>query len=250
VNTLTLVTGKGGVGKTRTSLLLAEADSRACLTETAPGLQEEAQNLGLKPKPILRFERSDLYEDFLASALKFPPLAKWLMKAPLFHSLLQLAPNLQELLTFSKWLELAEEQPLVVDAPATGHFLAYFQAIHAARNIFDGGTLKALADRAHKYLDSAESIEIVIVALPEHSALEEMKQIEEGVLKLYPHLKIRRILNRLHLKPETTLALPPNLKLLAEERPKREQQRAQDFNRPFEKVIAFGDRALSKASPS
>jgi anion-transporting ArsA/GET3 family ATPase len=242
VNKIQFVSGKGGVGKTRTSLLLSQQNPDAVLAEITDSLEEEAKELQLKPPRIYNFKRAQLAEELLARTIKIKTLSHLLAKSKLFHTLLNLAPNLHELLLIRKWFELAEDQALIVDAPSTGHFLAFFDAIKTAQKMFDGGTLRKIANELDDYFQDLTSIEIILVSLPEHSALEEMDEIEKRIKEIYPQLKIKKILNRVHHEPQTELKLSDELKLLAHERPKNERERTAGKN--FDHQITEGAFSL------
>ena len=84
---LTFVTGKGGVGKSRFSLLLAAKNPQSALAEAHAGLEAETQFLKIRPQPIYRFSREDLSEDFLTETLKIKTLAKIIGRSHLFQTL-------------------------------------------------------------------------------------------------------------------------------------------------------------------
>lgn len=236
---LHFVTGKGGVGKTRVALLLAQRFSQAVLAETSRGLKDEADRIDVSPPPIFRFDRTDLAEEFLISTVKIRAIAHWLSRSSLFQTLLSLAPNLHELLLVKKWVEICGESPVIVDAPSTGHFLAIFDAIETAQKVFDGGSLKSIANEVDGYLRT-EEIHIHIVAIPERSALLEMNEIEDHLRRLYPNFKIHRILNRKHSDPAPTLL--PELMEFAKSRKRSEDRRVENIT--FENQIDEGTHSL------
>jgi anion-transporting ArsA/GET3 family ATPase len=237
---LHFVTGKGGVGKTRLALLLAKKMPRAVLAETAQSLDDESKRVHFEPPPIYRFSRSDLAEDFLISTIKIRAIAQWLARSSLFQTLLSLAPNLHELLLIQKWVEICDENPVIIDAPSTGHFIAIFDAIKTAQVVFDGGSLRHIADEIDDFLNVHE-VHLHLVTIPEHSALAEMNEIEEKISSLYPKFKIHRILNRKHVAP-LSKDLPAELLQLATERARLEEMRVQ--NERFEKIILEGEESL------
>jgi anion-transporting ArsA/GET3 family ATPase len=238
---LNFVTGKGGVGKTRTALLLAMRTKRAVLAELTPALADEAQKIGYTRPRIYTFSRADLAEEFLNSTLKIKALAQWLSQSSLFQTLLSLAPNLNELLLFTKWIEVSRKFPLVVDAPSTGHFLTSLDAIQTAKEIFDGGSLRKIADDIDEFLRSSE-VTVSIVSIPERSALLEASEIERGIEARYPNFKIVRILNRRHHLPASATDLPSELRDFAQQRFSVEEQRLSGLS--FDEIIPEGTVSL------
>jgi len=235
------VTGKGGVGKTRFSVLLSHGEKKPLFEFTAAA-EEEARFLKL-PKPHLLSEsRQSLSEDFLASVVKISSIAKLISKAKLFQTLLQLAPNLYEILLLKKLVELSKDHPVVVDAPSTGHFIGMFEALKTAQSLFDGGFLKRAADEMETFFQDESQVEVYIVSLPEVSALEEMKIIESRLQELFPRLSVKRILNRKHLPAQEGLDLPHELQKLAYDRPRDEDERIQNLN--FDQVLLEGATRL------
>ena len=237
---LQFVTGKGGVGKTYYSLLLQRRNPRFSLAELTQALAAESEKWKLAIPPIFRFSQKDLAEAFLKRTLKIGPLSDWISENKLFQSLLDLAPNLTELLLLEQWTKFSEENPLIVDAPSTGHFIALFEAIHGAREIFEAGSLRTIADELHEYFDLfPERTEIHIVSLPEHSSLAEGLEIEARIQKLYPKIKIVHVLNRRHSIPSDLPSLDDPWRSLALKRPLLEEKRIQGRN--FSMIISDGD---------
>lgn len=239
---LRIVTGKGGVGKTRTSLLLQQKYPGHELWEYTQALTEEAQRLQIQDLKIHRTNAQTLLENFLRKTIKFSPLVKIASQSHLLQNILQLLPNLDELLLFHHWWTLSQKNPLIVDGPSTGNLIGYFQCVEMAQKFFDSGTLRAMADELQQACDQGTQIQVHIVTLAENSALEEMKEIQTALTKFYPKIPIRTHLNRIHEAPPSNLKLSPPLKELAYDRPKIEKERTQGVR--FDYQILEGGRLL------
>lgn len=224
---LHIFTGKGGVGKTRCSLLYAQRKDSVQLSEKGFGLFEESKKLDRKIPQYREITSRDLLEEFLIKVIKVESLAKFASRSRLLQNLVQLAPNMDELLMLKKWTHLAEEKCLIIDGPSTGNMTAMFDAVGTAIRMFDGGVLRKIADELDSVFQSGEGIHLWIVSLPENSALEEMKEIENHFSRLYPQIKIHKVLNRKHKVAPEGLELSDRLHRLAYERPSREDQRLQ-----------------------
>ncbi len=183
MSTLHFVTGKGGVGKTWVSKALHSQKSDSKLIST------------------LNYSRSQLAQDFVLRTIKIKLIASWLGQSQLFQTLLSLAPNLNELLLLHRLLEDSKAKPLIVDAPSTGNFIAIFEALRTAREIFDGGSLKSLSEEICEQINRPDHIFVHLVTLPENSSLEESQQIRDYLGKYFPRIQCEFILNRKHQKP-------------------------------------------------
>ncbi|MBN8555496.1 MAG: hypothetical protein J0L93_08630 [Deltaproteobacteria bacterium] len=235
---LYFVTGKGGVGKTRYSVLLSQKMKKAELAELSQALQSEAEKFKLSLSTIHSFSKETLGETFLKKSLRIPFLSHWISQSKIFQTLFQLAPNLYELLLLRQWIQIAENKDLIVDAPSSGHFIALLEAAKAAKEMFDGGSLHKLADEILKYFQKANTTSVFIVSLPETSALEESTAIEENLRKNYPKMRIQKILNRKHIAPPKELELSKNMQQLAYDRPKLEDERI--FSYTFDQILEEG----------
>lgn len=235
---LRIVTGKGGVGKTRITLLFHQKHPKTCLWEASHALEEEADRLGMKiPKPK-RTSSAELLEEFLAQSFGLKSVARFVSQFELLQNIFELAPNLDELLRFHHWKRISERNSLLVDGPSTGNFIGYFRSVKTALDFFDGGGLRKIAEEMDEFLNRATEIEIYGVALPENSALEELAEVEEELHRLYPNIRLHRILNRKHEMPEQQLALPERLHALAYKRPALEARRVSHLR--FDEIVKEG----------
>lgn len=243
---LHIVTGKGGVGKTRYSLLLAREIESAQLSERGQQLILESQKIGLVCPPIYHISLQDLLAEFLMGVIKVQSLASFAAKSKLLQNIVRTAPNLEELLLLKKWKLISNKHPLVVDGPSTGNLIALVESIKTAQSMFDTGFLRHIADELDQAFLEPHRIHIHIVSLPENSALEEMKQIHQRVKDIYPDIKIHLILNRRHQKPDAHFDQDPELSRLAFERPELEAKRIATYD--FDSVIFEGGTQLERAS--
>lgn len=195
---LKFVTGKGGVGKTRVSLLLHQLDPTSELAGSSVACLEESARLGLSTPRMLELGAEQLIADFLSGVIPFGALVRWASRRQLVQNLLYVAPHLDELLLLHQWIQRSKDRNLIVDGSSTGNFLGIMEAIPTALRMFDGGRLRNLAEDVQNFLGSSRGVEVWLVSIPENSALQEMDKLQESLRKLYPNLIIKRILNRFH----------------------------------------------------
>lgn len=222
IPSITFITGKGGVGKTFVAQLM------------------------LRQFPELRLEehysKSILTEEFLKRTLKSSTIAKFLSQSSVLQNLLSLAPNLEEILLARKWIEASEERSLLIDSPSTGNFISIFEALKTATQLFDGGSLKKLAEESLNFFGKENMAQVIIVSIPEVSSLEESHQIDIYISQNFPEMKRRHFLNRKHqdLSVEVARELPPLWAALAQERFARENDRLKNLPFSVEKIIFEG----------
>lgn len=242
---LHLVTGKGGVGKTRTTLLLQSRLPSARLVGDQ-SLLDEAQDMHFAPPKIIEFSRQVLAQDFLEKTLRLKALALFLGQSRLIQSLIGLAPNLHELLLLDEWIREAQRSPLLVDAPSTGNFIALFKALETALELFETGSLREMAERSKKFFRTPSNVRVWIVALPEESALAEAHDLHQFLQKHYPEIETSLVLNRIHKSSGPVPGLTDRWLELSEQRPQREAERLKKFEalgHRFELKISEGATA-------
>ncbi len=223
--TLHFVTGKGGSGKTRVSILLHRLLKSSVVSESSgTGLLQEAKAMGQFPVQLHPFKKEILFQKFLEESIKISIVRKLIATTSTAQTLLHLAPNLYELLLLREWIRLAESQDLIVDAPSSGNFLSLIDCPKTAIRVFDGGSMRAIADEVEAFFQTRQTV-VHIVTLPENSSLQEMRHIENEIQSKYPIFRIKRILNRLHTPTAPIPELSDRLQRLQLNRPIRERER-------------------------
>jgi hypothetical protein len=200
---LAFVTGKGGVGKTTVAYALgmaaAASGRRAIVCEIAS--QERGSKLfGVPP---LGFEERRLrrglwaisidpertIREYLQVQMPLRSMGSVLARSNLFGYLAAATPGLQEMVTMGKVWELSlnrRKSPdasrtydiVIVDAPATGHGIAFLQTPHDFRDLTRVGPLAHQAGRIEETLADPSATGVAVVARPEEMAVNEAIQLE------------------------------------------------------------------------
>lgn len=207
--TLTLVVGKGGVGRSTIAQGLALAATqrgeRATYVQlgvaatsmpqaTRPGGGEPAQN-GLLT--WLALDGTAALEAVAAPLFGSRRIAKSVLNNFAIARLLDVVPALREYALLAAALELAEAgQTVVVDMPATGHGVAWLGVAGRLANLVPSGRTRDQALRLDAALRDPRLTSIVAVTLPEPLVLAETQQlrsiIESELGRDVDHLVINR----------------------------------------------------------
>lgn len=193
---LVVLTGKGGVGKSLVGTALAvaarEAGRRVLFVEIQAPVSA-ARYLGAPPvghepvevRPGLFMANLDppaTMEEFVRERIPLEMLVRRVLQSPVYHRFFAAAPGLKELILLGKIMVLTEaldrsRRPLydlvVVDAPATGHGLAFLKVPQAASDAIPVGPVGHNARRVLALLRDPRRTAVVLVAVPEEMAVVE-----------------------------------------------------------------------------
>jgi anion-transporting ArsA/GET3 family ATPase len=202
---LLILTGKGGVGKSMVGAALAvaarERGKRVLLVEVAAAL-EAARLLGAAPSRgretkvlpdlyTLNLDPRAVMDEYVHHVVKLEIVARRITESPLYQRFFAAAPGLKELMLLGKIMVLEEERHrfstrpawdlIVVDAPATGHGLAFLEVPLVASSAIPLGPVGANARRVLALIRDGARTAVLVVAMPEEMAVVEGLQLEKAV---------------------------------------------------------------------
>jgi anion-transporting ArsA/GET3 family ATPase len=197
---LVVLTGKGGTGKSvvGASIALAarERGKRVLLVEvdaplaasrllgerpSRPGVESEA----LPGLFTLNLRGRDAMDEYVRHVVKIDLLARRVLESPLYSRFFAAAPGLKELMTLGKVMVLEQARArggrplwdlIVLDAPATGHGLAFLKVPLVASTAVPVGPVGHNARRVLGLLRDPARSALVVVAIPEEMAVVEALQ--------------------------------------------------------------------------
>lgn len=194
-----LVTGKGGVGKTVVSTLIAmraaKAGRRVLLCETSGAERVPA----LFGRPAKGYEISEVHprlhtmsitslaaiEDYVVQQVHFRRLYRMVFRNRIIGPFMDAVPGLHDLIQLGKVFDLERERAglrpawdlLVVDAPATGHGLTMLASPRAMMELTVAGPFHENAKAVAALFDDAARTALVLVSLPEEMPLNETEDL-------------------------------------------------------------------------
>jgi anion-transporting ArsA/GET3 family ATPase len=199
---LVILSGKGGVGKSLIGAALAmlarDRGKRVLLVEVDSPL-EATRYLGAPPAGSQEREAArDLFtmnldpaavmEEYVRRTVKIDLLARPILDSPLYRRFLAAAPGLKELMVLGKIMVLEEQKDgwsrrprydlVIVDAPATGHGLAFLKVPLAASRAVPVGPVGSNARKILALLRDAKRTALVLVAIPEEMAVVEALEFQ------------------------------------------------------------------------
>src|SRR5215207_7422337 len=199
---LVFVTGKGGVGKSTISIALGlAAASRGKRTivcevggqETASRVFRRAE-IGFHEVEVsdnlwaISIDPDQSLREYLLLQLKVRAMRDLLVRSRLFNYLAAATPGLRELVTIGKIWELAQPRRrvkkardydlVVVDAPATGHGIAFLQTPRTFAGIARVGPIHNQAKALDRYITDHQTTGVAIVSIPEEMPVNESASLE------------------------------------------------------------------------
>ena len=214
---LIVVTGKGGVGKSTVSaalgatlanrgrrVLLIEVDPREnlhLLLDIPPSggeIVEAASNLWVQ-----HLEPRRLLDDLVMEKLKVGALVRKVLSSPVHLHFTEGAPGLKQTAVFGRALRLVEghgpkklRRPdvVVLDAPASGHGIAWMAAPQLVSEVISSGPIGKMAVEIATFLEDPARFGSVVVTTAEEMPVQESLEL------------IQAMRDRLDREPELVVA--------------------------------------------
>jgi len=188
---LVILSGKGGVGKSVVGMALAVAahrrGKRVLFVEVDAAIPA-ARVLGEEPGlASLNLDPPRVMDEYVRQTVRVELLARKVLDSPVYRRFFAAAPGLPELMVLGKIMVLAEAHArwshrprhdlVIVDAPATGHGLAFLKVPLAASEAVPVGPVGNNARRILRLLRDPEWTAFGIVAIPEEMAAVEAAEL-------------------------------------------------------------------------
>jgi anion-transporting ArsA/GET3 family ATPase len=172
-----VVAGKGGVGKTTVTAVIARAasdagqrvlvvelDGKPALAELLPGLD------------VLAISAPEALDEYLRDH-GFGRIAKRLNRTGVIDVVGTAAPGIDDIVVLGKikQLERSDDYDLiVVDGPAAGHAITFLTSAAGLADAVSSGPVRVQADEVLELLHDAKRCQVVLVTLPETTPVNEV----------------------------------------------------------------------------
>ena len=176
---LVIVAGKGGVGKTTVTAVMAHAAARAGLRvlavelEGKPALADLLADSGVEVMTITAPEALADYLD--AHGLK--RVSKRLATSGIIDVVATAAPGIDDIVVLGKLKQLERldsHDLIVVDGPAAGHAITFLLSARGLLDTVRGGPIKTQAEEVLEMFNDPERCQVILVTLPETTPINEL----------------------------------------------------------------------------
>jgi anion-transporting ArsA/GET3 family ATPase len=197
-----LVTGKGGVGKSTVTALIASLSARAgrrtlvCELNTQPRIPglfgcnaSDDQVTELAPNLwSVNIRPAVAMEEYGVMKLRFRALYRLVFDNPLIQRLVHFIPGMNDLLMLGKAFNHEREvhadgtpswDTIIIDAPATGHGLTFFGLPRIIRDAVPAGNLHREAADMWALMTDPERTAVHLVTLPEELPVRETQELHQ-----------------------------------------------------------------------
>jgi anion-transporting ArsA/GET3 family ATPase len=171
-----IVAGKGGVGKTTVTALLARAaaaSGKRVLVVELDGKPVLADLVG--DVPFLAVSAPVALEEYLREH-GFGRVAKRLSASGVIDVVSTAAPGIDDIVVLGRIKQLersADWDLVVVDGPAAGHAVTMLTSAAGLRDAVSGGPIRAQADDVFAFLHDPERCQVILVTLAETTPVSE-----------------------------------------------------------------------------
>jgi len=201
---LLIVSGKGGVGKSTLCSAFALSASRMGKRVLVVEMDEKERISRLFGTPEVGYEGAFVHpniyvrnllptlamNELVETQISVKTLAKQILGSPIYSYFVAAAPGLKEFVTLGKIMMLEDEKErggkpkydiIIVDAPATGHGVAFLRVPFAAADVLNVGWVRKQADRIINLMTDPEKTTLNIVTLPEEMPVNETIEMCQSV---------------------------------------------------------------------
>jgi arsenite-transporting ATPase len=174
-----IVAGKGGVGKTTVTAVIAAAASRAgqrVLVIELDGKPALEKLLAESDVEVLPISAAQALDEYLREH-GFARIAKRLNRSGVIDLVGTAAPGIDDVVVLGKIKQLERSGAydlIVVDGPAAGHAITFLTSAAALSDSVRGGPVRAQADDVLELLRDPQRCQVVLVAVPETTPVNEV----------------------------------------------------------------------------
>lgn len=222
---LIFVTGKGGVGKSDVSCLLANELSQQGKSVLLVEMARQStlyRSLGMSQGPtyepqktalgfdLCTWEGSQCLQKYVEYQVKIPFLAKTFINSSWVQAMTQIAPGLKEIAFLGQVTSQKrqhgpryEYDHIIVDAVSTGHFLSLIRTPGSLAGLVSRGPLRKQSKAIEKTLMDPQVSTYLIVSLLEEYSVGEANELSKG-LKETLGVTSHFVANKRHPRLKTT----------------------------------------------
>jgi arsenite/tail-anchored protein-transporting ATPase len=172
-----VVAGKGGVGKTTVTAVIARAASNAGRRVLVVELDGKPALASLVPDlEVLAISAPEALDEYLREH-GFARIAKRLNRTGVIDVVGTAAPGIDDIVVLGKIKQLersGQYDLIVVDGPAAGHAITFLTAAAGLVDAVNSGPVRAQADDVLELLHDPERCQVVLVTLPETTPVNEV----------------------------------------------------------------------------
>ena len=177
VTRLVIVAGKGGVGKTTVTAVLARAAAKRGLRVLVVELDGKPALKRLVPDlPVMSVTASAALAEYLEThGLK--RVAKRLANSGVIEVVSTAAPGIDDIVVLGKLKQLersGEHDLIVVDGPAAGHAISFLRSARSLLDTVRSGPIRTQATEVLEMLSDPARAQVVLVTLPETTPVNEL----------------------------------------------------------------------------
>ncbi|MGE5210148.1 MAG: ArsA family ATPase [Acidobacteriota bacterium] len=172
-----VVAGKGGVGKTTVTAVIARAASNAGRRVLVVELDGKPTLAGLVPGiEVMTIAAPDALDEYLRDH-GFARIAKRLNRTGVIDVVGTAAPGIDDIVVLGKIKQLERSDSydlIVVDGPAAGHAITFLTSAAGLADAVSSGPVRAQADEVLALLHDPGRCQVVLVTLPETTPVNEV----------------------------------------------------------------------------